>query len=127
MLKWALILALGALAVPAHAQQQVTTLPLGVTSIVTASTIGVTNQFQNVFTSTILTKRSGCLIQKTSGNGDMFVFFGPIQSATTPTSLILRTPTLLRFACADFAGGVAPQDGISITGPAGEGFMAIQQ
>lgn len=127
MLKWALIVALVALAAPAQAQQQVTTLPLSVTTTVTASTIGITNTFQNVFTATTVGKRSGCLLQKTSGNNDMFVFFGQIQNATTPTSILLRSPSVLRFPCVDFGGGVAPQDGISITGTAGEGFNGFQQ
>lgn len=131
-LKLALILSL--LALPALAQQNtVTTYPAPVTVQATGTSITATNTFQSVFSALgnqfggSSAIRKGCFVQMTRGNGSMFVFFGPVANATTPTAVLLNSPSNIKLNCADISPVAIPQDQISITGTAGDGFMAIQE
>lgn len=106
------------------AQSPVITQPYQTTSTNASTTIASSNVFQAVFTAPTQTNRgrAGCLIQN-NGAAAMFVFFGTLASATTPTSIQLTT----RETVSCNLGGTALQDAISITGTAGQQFFAIQQ
>jgi hypothetical protein len=128
------LLAAGVLALlvfPASAQQPVVTSPSRVASVNASGTIAVTNTFQQVFASALLLAqpRQGCLIQN-NGASTMWVFFGPVASATKPTSFQLVPPGVGvqggGIGCGTGAGGVI-QDQVSITGTATEAFTANRQ
>jgi hypothetical protein len=119
------------LALPASAQQPVVTSPSRVASVNASGTIAVTNTFQQIFASALLLAqpRQGCLIQN-GGASTMWVFFGPIASATKAASFQLVPPGVGvqggAIGCATGGGGVL-QDQVSITGTATEAFTAARQ
>lgn len=109
----------------ALAQQPVQIWPPPLTTTRASSTIASTNTFQSVFaaatTSSGSRGRSGCMISNNAST-TLFVFVGPIASATTPTSLSLAQNG--SFMCSLGAGAVM-QDQISVTGTTGASFFAI--
>lgn len=119
------------LAFPSWGQVPVLTAPNGVSSSNSSGTITVTNTFQQIFASAIggTRVRQGCLIQN-NGSNTMWVFAGPLASATKATSYTLIPPAAGvqggSFSCSTGAGSVL-QDQISITGTATETFTAAQQ
>lgn len=127
------VLALLLLAGPALAQQAVTTSPSVVGTVHADSTIASTNVFQSVFAAAgpaaSAAKRQGCAIQNT-GSATMYIYVGPIASATKNGSYQLVPPgTGVQggsFSCATGGGGVL-QDQISITGTSGDTFTATRQ
>jgi hypothetical protein len=130
-----LVLGLGLSPSLALAQQPVQTLPSPPSSVHNDGTITVTNTFQSVFAQSgqsanpSTRPRQGCLIQNT-GSNPMWVFAGPIASATKNTSFqLVPVGTGVQggsFSCSTGAGG-AIQDQISITGTSGDTFAATQQ
>lgn len=112
------------------AQTPVVTQPYPVNNFNGSGSITTLNTFQQIFAQSVSASglgsqgsRSGCLIQN-NGTHTMYIFYGPIANATTPTSL-----TLAASAKADCnnGGGLAYQDQISITGTANDQFFATQQ
>jgi hypothetical protein len=95
------------------------------TSTNLSSTISVTNTFQSIQASTA--GRNGCLIQNNSQANEMWVFFGPIGSATKATAFGLPPGTATTpggsIACAVGGLGVLT-DQVSITGTATDTFTA---
>lgn len=83
-----------------------------------SSTISVTNTFQSLQAATA--GRNGCLIQN-NGSHTMWVFFGPIASATATTSFVL--PAAQSVSCAVGGLGVLI-DQVSITGTSTDAFFA---
>ncbi len=115
------LLILGA-SLPALAQTPVITQPYGANNHNDSSTITATNTFQSIWAaSTQSTGRTDCVIQN-NGAANMFIFFGPIANATTPSSLTLVPAGI--FKCAN--SGVVIKDQISITGTISQEFFAIQ-
>lgn len=106
--------------------QPVITTPSPLRSTVYSSSVAVTNTFQSLQVATLGggPYRLGCLIQNKGANS-MWVFFGPIASATKNLSYILVTgaPPI---SCATLTGGVL-QDQVSVTGTAGDLFAATFQ
>lgn len=107
-----------------------TTSPSPVTSTNVSGTIATTGTFQSVLAATsAAAPRKGCLIQN-NGTGFMFVFAGPIASATEAKSYQLQPPTSTTqggsFSCATLTGAVL-QDQISITGTGADTFTASSQ
>ena len=88
----------------------------GVTTTNLSSTIAVTNTFQSIQVATV---RNGCTIQNNSAR-TMWVYFGPIGSATQGASVQIATGSLA--SCV--MGGIVLNDQISITGTAGDAFYA---
>ena len=88
----------------------------GVTTTNLSSTIAVTNTFQSIQVATV---RNGCTVQNNSAT-TMWVFFGPIGSATQATSVQLAAGN--NVSCA--VGGALLNDQISITGTAAGVFYA---
>lgn len=84
-----------------------------------SSSISSNNIFQSVWASNLF--RNDCIIQN-NGAASMYIFFGPIASATTPHSLTLSSGSI--FKCAN--SGLVSSDQISITGTSGQQFFAIQ-
>lgn len=109
------------LAVPAFAQSPVLTVPVAKQSTNAASTVAVTNTFQSIQIQT--STRTGCTVQNNSASNVMYVFFGPIGSATLAKSIKLATTQALNCN----VGGVILTDQISITGTAGDVFYANLQ
>lgn len=115
----------------AFAQTPVVTSPSRAGSINASGTIAVTNTFQQVFASTLGTPapRQGCLVQN-GGTNVMWVFFGPIASATKASAFQLVAPAVGvqggAIGCGTGGGGVL-QDQVSITGTMGEAFAASRQ
>ena len=94
-----------------------------VTTTQTGSTIAVTNTFQQVLApvyplGTPPVLRQGCLVQN-NGSHTMYVFFGPIASATTAKSFQLTAGQGI--GCATGSGAVL-QDQVSITGTSGDAY-----
>lgn len=109
---------------PAEAQQTVITQPQGVNTLNRSGTIAVTNTFQSIFAASTNTRgRTACVVQNT-GTNSMYVFFGPIASATIAKSVKLAAGQSA--SCATGAGGVL-KDQVSITGTATEAFYAAEQ
>lgn len=107
----------------ALAQSPVQTQPYPVTVSGRANgTITVTSTFQAIFAASP-SRRAGCFVQNLD-TSDMFVYFGTITNASTPTSVKLGAGVAV--SCATEAGGVL-QDAISITGTAGQRYMGQQQ
>lgn len=101
----------------------VQTQPYPVTSTNASGTIGSTNDFQSVFVaSKPNTGRVACTIQNNGANA-MWVFFGPIASATNGSSVELAVGQSVNCN----SGGVILQDQVSITGTSGDAFFAAQQ
>lgn len=105
-----------------HAQQPVVTQPYLVQSTNNSSTIQSTNVFQSVFLLSGAQKRAACTIANYGAN-TMFVYFGPIASATKATSVQLAANQST--FCNN--SGVTLQDQVSITGTSGDAFFAAQQ
>lgn len=104
------------LCVPASAQV------FRLTSNNLSGTIAVTNIFQPVQAQSY--GRSDCTIQNASTTNSMWVFFGPIASATKAKSFILDTSHGLSISCGiPFYPGVLT-DQVSITGTSGDTFTA---
>ena len=109
----AVALCASALALPAYGQQA--KLP----STNVSGTIAVTDTFQSVFEAG---PRSGCTVQN-NGAASMWVFFGPIASATKAKSVVLTTGQSV--GCN--SPGITLSDQISITGTATQEFFAAVQ
>lgn len=110
-------------AAPAQAQSPVITQPYGVTTQNSSTTIASTNVFQSIWVAPTNTRgRASCTVQN-NGTNSMWVFFGPIASATKAKSVVLAAGQNVR--C--LVGGVALQDQVSITGTSGDAFYAAQQ
>lgn len=124
LLAAAVLIALPFGAVEAQQPGIVTTQPLGVSPTQNSSAaISVTNTFQTIWTqSTNSRGRLGCTIQNKSASNTMYVFFGAVASATTPTALNLAPGATIY--CQN--GGLVQQDTVSITGTAGDRFYAGQ-
>src|SRR5258708_5207899 len=75
----------GQVCINATVSASVAVAPL--TSTNSSSTIAVTNTFQSIQASTV--GRKGCTIENQSTVDTMWVFFGPIGSATKATSFVL--------------------------------------
>lgn len=113
------------------AQAPVTTLPFqGANAIINSSgTIAVTNTFQPIWpqtgkldTPSTNRARVACTVQNT-GTNPMYVFFGPIASATIAASVKIVAGQ------AAFCNieGTTLQDAVSITGTSTETYYAAQQ
>lgn len=89
-----------------------------VRTTITNSTITVTNTFQNV--DALNTIRQGCTIQN-QGTHTMYVFFGPIASATTAGSIQVGSGSAIY--CNLTGNGKVLQDEINITGTSGDAFV----
>ena len=129
MRKWGIGLGLLATLVGAlaFAQQPVTMFPVPLTTTRASSTISVTNTFQSVFAAATPAAgsrgRSACQIVNNSST-TLWVFVGPIASATTPTALSLAQNG--QWDC-ELAAGAVVQDQISVTGTSGASFFAVAQ
>lgn len=119
-----LLLALALIGVSfAYAQTPVTTQPYGATSFNASGTISSTNAFQSIWSaSNSNTGRVGCMVQN-KGTNNMFVFFGPIANATTPSSVTLAAGASVQ--CNN--NSIVLKDQVSITGTSGDKFFAAQQ
>lgn len=91
-------------------------------SINLSGTIAVTNTFQSIQVQVI--GRAGCTIQNSSTTDTMWVFFGPIASATKATSFVLDSTHGLAISCATPFGNGVLQDQVSITGTSTDPFTA---
>jgi len=89
-------------------------------SVNVSSTITVTNTFQTVFAYD--PNRSACLIQN-NGSNTMWVFFGPLASATKGASVVLAAGKSV--SC--ISGPVVATDAVSITGTSTDAFLAMAQ
>lgn len=96
--------------------------PLGATSTNASSTIAVTNTFQSVFAANTNFNRTGCALQN-NGTHAMYVFFGPIASATLGKSVNLAPGQPVSCNSAP----VTLNDQVSITGTSGDAFFAAVQ
>ena len=109
-----------------HAQSQVRTLPFAVISQNSSSTIASTGVFQSIWTANSASpnnkQRAGCSIQN-NGTHVMYVFFGPIASATTSNSFQIGAGQTIY--CNN--NPIILQDQVSITGTTGDAFVAAQQ
>lgn len=107
----------------AYSQTPVVTQPYGVTSFNSSGSISVTNTFQSVFAASgINTGRNACMIQN-NGTHNMYVYFGPIANAITPSSVTLAAGASIQCN----AGDVVLKDQVSVTGTSGDKFFAAQQ
>lgn len=114
-----------AMASPSSAQTTVITQPLAVTSNTGSSgSIVSGGTFQSVFAADSSTRgRSSCTIQNTAAT-TLYVFFGPIASATRAKSVQLTTGQATY--CATPNGGVL-KDQVSVDGTtAGTFYAAVQ-
>jgi len=105
--------------VPSSTTATVAVAPLTSTNL--SSTVAVTNTFQSI--QVLTSGRNGCTIQNQSTADTMWVFFGPIGSATKATSFELDTSHGLAISCAVGGLGVLT-DQVSITGTATDAFTA---
>ncbi len=105
-------------ATPLFAQQSVFTLPSTRITANNSATISVTNTFQEIWP--IRTGRTDCSIQNNSAANVMYVFIGPIASATLAKSVKLAVGQAL--ICS--VGGIVPTDAVNITGTSGDAFYA---
>lgn len=107
----------------AYSQSPVITQPYGSTTLNSSSTITVTNTFQSIWiASGGNTGRVGCTIQN-NGTHNMYVYFGPIASATTTNSILISAGQSVNCN----SGSVILKDQVSITGTANDVFYAAQQ
>jgi hypothetical protein len=116
-----------ALATPllAASELPVVTYPQGRASKNVSSTIAVTNTFQSVIPAVVggvAEQRASCTIQN-NGTHTMYVFAGPIASATLTNSIQLSAGQF--FYC--YAGVTVISDQISIAGTSGDAFYAAYQ
>jgi len=118
----ALLALLGAIFAPsfASAQNPVITKPYAVTTSNASSTIASTNVFQSIWSAdTTVTGRTSCTVQN-NGTHTMYVFFGPIASATTAKSVQLSAGQSVYCS----VNGMVLKDQVSITGTIGDAFYA---
>ena len=113
-----IVLLIFALMFPALAVAQ--TAPFTKPSRNVSSTIAVTNTFQQVLASTA--GRAACAIQN-NGVNTMYVFFGPIASATLTNSVRLAAGASVNCN----SGITVLTDQVSITGTAADVFFAAEQ
>lgn len=110
----------------ASAQEAVRTNPGYNTSTNASGSIAVTNTFQQVFAAASNSQasagRKACSIQN-NGTHAMFVFPGPLASATTATSFQIAAGST--WTCN--VQNVVRTDQINITGTAADTFAADQQ
>lgn len=121
---------------PAWAQNQPQSV-LPVATVDGSGTIAASGVFQQVFAAASqssafpsLKVRSGCLVVNTSASV-MYVFFGPIANATTPTGIPLNPATSAGLrggsaTCVEGTVGVV-QEQVSVSGTAGSTFTAKQE
>jgi hypothetical protein len=105
-------------ALPAFAQQPVFTLPTARITTNSSGTVAVTNTFQEIWP--IRTGRIDCSVQNNSTTNVMYVFIGPIASATLAKSVKLAAGQALTCSI----GGTVPTDAVNITGTSGDAFYA---
>ncbi len=105
---------------PIFAQTPVQTQPKGVISYNSSGTISSTNVFQSVFLAN--SNRVSCTIQNNGANA-MWVYFGPLASATKGASVELA------IGQSAFCNNnvIVLQDQVSITGTSTDAFFAAQQ
>ena len=111
------------LANTANAQQPVVTWNKGIasgTSGNASGTITAGGTYQSLWAANAL--RNGCTVQN-NGTHTMYVFFGPIASATHGTSVQLAAGQ----SATCQVGGLVLQDQVSIDGTTSEAFYANQQ
>ncbi len=113
------LLLLLAFSSPLASQESATDNQVKLPSLNLSSTIAVTNTFQSI---QVATKRRGCTIQN-NGAASMWVFFGPIASATKAKSVVLLTGQSVNCN----SPGTTLSDQISITGTATQEFFAAVQ
>lgn len=125
-----ILILLSLLTSTAQAQSPVVTQPYAVLSTNASSTVTSTNTFQSIWTALTANpnapKRSSCTVQNNSTASPantMWVFFGPIASATKGNSVVLAGGQ----AVSCIVGGIVLQDQVSITGTSGDAFFAAQQ
>lgn len=115
------------LVTPALAQSPVITQPFAVATTNNSSTITSTGTFQSIWTalstSPNTARRSACTVQNLSTTNTMYVYFGTIASATTPTSVTVAPGNAVYCN----VSGNSLQDQVSITGTTGDPFYAAQQ
>lgn len=105
-----------------YAQSPVTTSPKGVINVNASGQISVTSTFQSVFAaSSVSSGRLGCTLQN-RGSNTMYVFFGPIATATISASVAITSAQTIYCGF----GGVVLKDQVSITGTSGDFFYASQ-
>jgi hypothetical protein len=125
-MKYLIVLFLFAFMASAQAQQPVITQPYAVVSVNASGTIASTGVFQSIWTALTTNpnspKRASCTVQN-NGTHTMYVFFGPIASATTGTSVALAAGQAVNCS----VGGTVLQDQVSITGTSTDAFFAAQQ
>ena len=111
----------GNLCVNATVSASVAVAPL--TSSNLSGTVSVTNTFQSI--QVLTAGRNGCSIQN-NGTNSMWVFFGPIGSATKAHSFLLPASTSTSsFVVGCAVGGLGVlTDQVSITGTSGDAFVA---
>jgi len=121
-LVFGLCLALAPAMALAAAGQPVVTLPepRASTGGNASSTIASTNTFQSLWAANAV--RGSCTIEN-NGTNTMWVFFGPIASATEATSVQLAAGQSVNCDSAH----VVSTDQVSITGTSGDTFFAQQQ
>ncbi len=86
-----------------------------------SGTIAVTDTFQSI--QAYNSDRSGCLIQNHSIANAMWVYFGPVASATKDASFMLDAGHALQISCS--VGGTSVlRDQVSITGTSADAFAA---
>lgn len=106
-----------------QAQAPVYTEPYRVTTTNASGAIVGTNSFKQIWPqSTNNRGRAGCTIQNV-GTNPMYVYFGTLASATTPTSVRLLANQFV--SCNQ--SGITLQDEVSIAGTSGEFYYAAQQ
>lgn len=98
----------------------VATWPVVTTSSNVSSTITSAGTYQSVFAASAL--RRGCTVQD-NGTHTMYVFFGPIASATHGNSVQLTQGQSV--SCQ--AGGIVLTDQVSVDGTTADAFYAAQQ
>ena len=106
-----------------QAQSPVITQAYGVTTKNSSSTIGSTGVFQSLWAATVLPQRRAACTVQNNGTHTMYVFFGPIASATTATSITLAAGQSVTCNTT----GSTLQDQVSITGTTSDAFYAAQQ
>jgi hypothetical protein len=103
------------------AQAATVVVPSQLNSTDLHGTIAVTNTFQSIQLAN--SGRDGCLIQNQSLTDTMWVYFGPIASATKGGSFMLDTTHGLQISCS-VGGTSALRPQVSITGTATDAFAA---
>lgn len=116
MLRALLLLLLLAVSSPLLGQESATDIQIKLPSMNLSGAIAVTNTFQSI---QVATKRHSCTVQN-NGAATMWVFFGPIASATKAKSVVLAPGQSVYCSLS----GVTLSDQVSITGTATDTFFA---